>query len=154
MTLHLSSPAFAEAHAIPVQHTCQAQDLSPPLVWTGVPARTRTLALIVDDPDAPAGTWVHWVVFDLAPALKGLPAGVTKTEALSNGAIQGLNSFQNVGYNGPCPPAGSPHRYFFKLYALDTRLALKPGASKEQVLAVMKGHILAQAQAMGTYQRR
>jgi len=112
------------------------------------------MALIADDPDAPAGTWVHWVLYDLPATAVGLPAGVPRTQYTPGGARQGLNDFGHSRCGGPCPPPGKAHRYFFKLYALDTEMALKPGATKEQVEAAMQGHIVAQAQLMGTYQRR
>lgn len=150
--LQVSSPAFAEGAGIPSDHTCEGADLSPPLVWSGVPSNAKSLALIADDPDAPAGDWVHWVLYDLPPHLTQLPIGITPSEKLSFGGSQGHTDFGWSGYGGPCPPRGT-HRYFFKLYALDTVLGLKPGATKEELLEAMQGHILAEGQLMGKYRR-
>jgi Raf kinase inhibitor-like YbhB/YbcL family protein len=152
--MQLTSTAFTEGGAIPLQHTCDGSNVSPPLKWSGVPAGARSLALIADDPDAPAGTWTHWVLFDLPAGVTELAENQPATQYLPGNAKQGLNDFRRLGYGGPCPPQGKPHRYFFKLYALDTLLDLKPGASKEDVERAMEKHILAQAQLMGTYQRK
>ena len=152
MAFQLTSPAFAEGDRIPKPYTCDGKDVSPPLAWTDVPADTRSFALICDDPDAPMGTWVHWVLFNLPSTLDGLPEGVPGDEALTGGGVHGLNDFGRLGYGGPCPPGGT-HRYFFKLYALDAELQLKGGVSKAELLAAMEGRILADAQLMGTYQR-
>jgi hypothetical protein len=119
-----------------------------------VPPAAKSLALICDDPDAPMGTWVHWVLYDLPPDTPGLAEGVPKTRELANGAKQGLNDFKLVGYGGPCPPPGKPHHYFFKLYALDTKPALNPGLTKTDLLKEMNGHIIAEGELMGTYQRK
>jgi Raf kinase inhibitor-like YbhB/YbcL family protein len=146
--MQVTSAAFQEGATIPTQYTGDGKDLSPPLSWTGVPQGTKSLALICDDPDAPRGTWVHWVLFNIPSDQKEL-AG----EKLPGGARQGKNDFGNIGYGGPAPPKGKPHRYFFKLYALDTTLDLPAGATKAQLEAAMKGHILAEGQIMGTYQR-
>jgi Raf kinase inhibitor-like YbhB/YbcL family protein len=151
--MQLTSPAFSEGSAIPAKHTCDGTNLSPALKWSGVPAGTKSLALIADDPDAPAGTWVHWVLYDLPGGTAELAEGQPKSQYLPGGAKQGLNSFKKLGYDGPCPPPGKPHRYFFKLYALDSVLDLKPGASKKDVEHAMEKHILAQGQLMGTYKR-
>jgi Raf kinase inhibitor-like YbhB/YbcL family protein len=151
--LTVSSSAFEQSQPIPVKHTCQGDDVSPPLKWDGAPANTKSFALICDDPDAPGGTWVHWVIYNLPPGASSLAENTAKSETLPNGAAQGRNSFQNIGYGGPCPPGGKAHRYFFKVYALDTVLALEGHPDKEKLLAAMKGHILAQGQLMGTYQR-
>lgn len=157
MALEITSAAFAAHGAIPKKHTCDGEDLSPALSWTGVPAGAKSLAVIMDDPDAPAGTWVHWVLYDLPAGTTGLPAGLPKKERLDDGASQGacwgVGSFSRVGYYGPCPPPGSPHRYFFKLYALDVALGLTPRATKSDVLEAMKGHVLAEAEIVGTYRR-
>ena len=153
-SMHLTSPAFAEGSPIPAKHTCDEKDKSPPLKWSGVPAEAKSLALIADDPDAPVGTWVHWVLFDLPPGTTELPEDVAKGQYLEGGAKQGQNDFRRLGYGGPCPPHGKPHRYFFKLYALDKMLELKPGATKKEVERAMEKHILAQGQLMGTYQRK
>jgi Raf kinase inhibitor-like YbhB/YbcL family protein len=147
MTIQLTSSAFKEGGNIPRRHTCDGEDLSPSLSWTGIPAGTHSLALIVDDPDAPRGDWVHWVLFDLLPDLDGLPEGVAGT------GTAGKNDFGRLGYGGPCPPRGSNHRYYFKLYALDQTLGLKPGATKVDVETAMTGHILAKGQVMGRYER-
>ena len=154
VSIEVTSTAFTEGSAIPVRHTCDGEDVSPPLSWSGVPQETRSLALISDDPDAPGGTWVHWVYYAIPADANGLPEGIADTEALPDGAMQGRNDFKRTGYGGPCPPKGSPHRYMFKLYALDVPLDLAPGATKSELLGAMDGHILAQGQLMGTYQRR
>lgn len=150
--LTIASPAFSENGMIPRRYGCDGSDRSPALSWEGVPEGTRSLALICDDPDAPAGTWVHWVLFNIPPGEKGLPPDIGPQATLSNGAVQGINDFGRLGYGGPCPPRGT-HRYYFKLYALDTILSLDAGATKAQIEAAMKGHILAQAQLMGKYRR-
>jgi Raf kinase inhibitor-like YbhB/YbcL family protein len=157
MSIQITSAAFADGQPIPAKYTCQGRDISPPLQWTNAPANTKSFALITDDPDAPVGTWVHWVhwvLYDLPPNTTELPEGVSKTRVISNGAKQGLNSWPRLGYGGPCPPPGKPHRYFFKLYALDTLLNLKPGVTKKDLLKAMEGHVLAEGQLMGTYQRK
>jgi Raf kinase inhibitor-like YbhB/YbcL family protein len=153
MAIEITSPAFKEGQPIPKKHTCEGPDLSPALEWTGIPEGAKSLALICDDPDAPMGTWVHWVLFDLPPDAKGLAENVAKKPVLENGARQGVSDFKRPGYGGPCPPPGKPHRYFFKLYALDTMLDLKEGAKKKDLEKAMEGHILAQGQLMGTYKR-
>ena len=152
MAFTLQSSAFQNGGSIPKKFTCEAADVSPELTWSGVPEKTQSFALIADDPDAPMGTWVHWVIYDLPPNTAKLPEGVPKQEQAASGA-QGKNSSGKIGYGGPCPPPGKPHRYFFKLYALDSKLNLKPGARKPEVEAAMKGHVLAQAELMGKYGR-
>lgn len=156
MGLSLTSTAFKEGAPIPVKHTCDGADLSPPLAWSGVPAGAVTLALIADDPDAPGRTWVHWVLYNLPASLGGLPENVSKVEAPKDlsGAIQGRNDSDELGYGGPCPPLGPAHRYFFKLYALAKPLGLKPGATKEDVERAMGGKVLATAQLIGKYGRQ
>lgn len=156
MALSLTSTAFKEGGAIPVQYTCDGADQSPPLAWSGVPQGAAALALIVDDPDAPGRTWVHWVLYDLPATFGGLPENVSKVEAPKEfaGALQGRNDSHEVGYGGPCPPPGSAHRYFFKLYALAAPLRLRPGASKQDVERAMGTHALATAQLMGKYGRQ
>lgn len=149
----LNSPGFAEGAAIPKEFTCEGADSSPALKWTDPPAGTKSFALIADDPDAPAGTWVHWVIYNLPADSRQLAAGAPKDDELPNGARQGGNDFQRIGYGGPCPPPGPAHRYFFKLYALDAKLELKPGAAKGELENAMKGHMLAQAELVGRYQR-
>jgi Raf kinase inhibitor-like YbhB/YbcL family protein len=154
MNLQITSTAFAEGQPIPQKYTCQGSDISPPLAWTNIPANVKSFALIMDDPDAPVGTWVHWVLYDLPATATQMPENTPKSQQLPNGAKQGLNTWPHLGYGGPCPPPGKPHRYFFKLYALDTMLNLKPGVTKKEVEAAMKGHVLAEGQLMGTYQRK
>ena len=156
MAFTLISPAFAAGAAIPAKHTCDGPDLSPALAWGGAPPTAKTFALIVDDPEAPAGTWVHWVLFNQTATLDALPENVPRTETLPQlgGTFQGRNDFGKLGYGGPCPPPGKPHRYFFKLYALDVELPLEWGATKADVVRAMKGHIVGQADLMGTYARR
>jgi Raf kinase inhibitor-like YbhB/YbcL family protein len=151
--MELKSSAFQSGGEIPRKYTCDAEDVSPALSWTKAPSGTRAFALIADDPDAPAGTWVHWVIYDLPAEIKELTEGTVTTEALRNGAKQGLNDFRKVGYGGPCPPPGPAHRYFFRLYALDAPTNLKPRTTKQQVLEAIKGHVLAQAELMGRYKR-
>ncbi len=147
-TLTLSSPAFTPGGSIPAKYTCDGSDINPPLTIGDVPAGTKSLALIVDDPDAPAGTWVHWVVWNISPATKEI--GENSAPA---GALQGMTDFRRKAYGGPCPPSGT-HRYFFKLYALDAAPSLDQGASKAALEKAMKGHILAQAELMGLYKRK
>jgi len=154
MKLELTTTAFANGQPIPRRHTSDDQDLSPALQWSGAPPATKSLALICDDPDAPMGTWVHWVVYDLPPAAAGLAEGVSKSPELANGAKQGVNDFRRIGYGGPAPPPGKAHRYFFKLYALDLKPDLQPGLTKKDLLKAMEGHVLAEGQLMGTYQRK
>lgn len=151
--LDLTSSAFAPGAKIPPHHTCSAADVSPPLSWSEPPAGTQSFALIMDDPDAPGGTWTHWVIFDLPAQTRSLDENVEKIKELPNGARQGRNDFGKFGYGGPCPPPGKPHRYFFKLYALDRKLALIPGATKENVEKAMQGHILAEGELMGRFGR-
>jgi Raf kinase inhibitor-like YbhB/YbcL family protein len=153
MALEISSRSFASGGNIPQRFTCDGEDVSPELHWGEPPAETKSFALIADDPDAPVGTWVHWVLFNLPAATRSLSEGVPKQDALKNGGLHGRNDFRKIGYGGPCPPPGKPHRYFFKLYALDTALNLKAGATKVDVERAMKGHILAQGEWMGRYGR-
>ena len=152
--LRLTSTAFDEGEAIAEKYTCDGEDVSPPLNWTGLPEETLSVALIVDDPDAPGGTWVHWVLYSLPPDVTELPEGVSTTERTGEGAINGESDFGDLGYGGPCPPRGDPHRYFFKLYALDSALDLGPGEEKEELLQAMEGHIIAETSLMGTYKRQ
>ncbi len=153
MSFSLQSSAFKEGADIPRQYTCEGADISPALSWTEAPQKTQTFALIADDPDAPVGTWVHWVAWNIPAGERQLPENVAKTAGLPGGGSQGTNDFRKTGYGGPCPPPGKPHRYFFKLYALDAKLDLKPGANKKDLEQAMKGHVLAEAQLMGRYQR-
>jgi len=150
--LTLTSTAFGEGEKIPRKYTCDGENVSPPLIWQGVPSRTKSLALIVDDPDAPAGIWVHWVIFNMPPAATGLPENVPTGKSLPDGSLQGKNDSREIGYDGPCPPGGT-HRYYFKLYGLDAMLNLSAGITKPELLKAMEGHIVAQAQLMGRYSR-
>lgn len=156
MAFALTSTAFGDGTAIPAKHTCDGADVSPPLAWTDPPARATAFVLIADDPDAPRGTWVHWVLFDMPASTTQLPENVARsdTPAGLGDAHQGRNDFHKTGYGGPCPPPGSAHRYFFKLYALDAPLALRAGATKQDVERAMQGHVLGTAQLMGTYARQ
>jgi hypothetical protein len=153
MSFQISSSSFPAGGNIPRKFTCDAADISPELSWSGAPAGAKSFALIADDPDAPAGIWTHWVIYDLPPNLATLPENTPKVDELPDGAQQGRNSFKKIGYNGPCPPPGNAHRYFFRLYALDQRLEIKPGASKSELEKAMQGHILAHTEFMGKYQR-
>lgn len=151
--IEMKSPAFQNGGEIPHRHTCDGADGSPRLTWTEAPAGTQSFALIADDPDAPGGTWVHWVIYDIPASIKELPESIASGETLASGAKQGVNDFRKTGYGGPCPPPGSPHRYFFRLYALDAAANLKPRATKQQLLDAIKGHVLAEAELVGKYGR-
>lgn len=158
MALELTSPAFTNGGSIPIKYTCEGQDVSPALAWRGAPAGTRSLVLIVDDPDAPDPaapkmTWVHWVVFNLPAENAGLPEEAGSGTGLPAGAVSGRNDWKRSGYGGPCPPIGR-HRYFHKLYALDRTLALDAQATKAEIEAAMRGHVLATAELVGTYQKQ
>lgn len=153
MTFTLTSPAFQEGTIIPNKYTCSGQDVSPTLQWNAPPKDTKTFALIMDDPDAPIGTWVHWVMFNIPGHSSSLPEAVPPKKSFPTGEIQGSNDFKRIGYGGPCPPPGKPHRYYFKLYALDTTLKLQPGAKKGDVLTACQNHILAEAHLMGRFGR-
>jgi hypothetical protein len=150
--MEIKSSAFGSGEMIPAKYTCDGADFSPQLEWSRSPAGAKSFALICDDPDAPMGTWVHWVIYDIPPSATMLAEGITREKDLPGGGTQGINDFRKIGYGGPCPPGGT-HRYFFKLYALDAMLGLKPGITKDQLLTAMRGHILAEAQLMGTYRR-
>jgi Raf kinase inhibitor-like YbhB/YbcL family protein len=151
-TLALTSPAFKDEGTIPERYTCSGRNKSPALKWTGVPAGTRSLALILDDPDAPMGTFVHWVVYNLSPTIKGLPEGAS-VPASGDYGQQGVNGRDAIGYTGPCPPPGEPHHYHFRLYALDQKLELKTGATAQQVEATMKGHVVGRTELIGIFER-
>lgn len=153
-TLRLTSKAFTDGSVIPPEFSCDGDNRSPPLGWTGVPVSTRSFALIADDPDAPRGTWVHWLVWNLPADACELSPGVPARPELPSGARQGLNDGGDLGYQGPCPPPGNPHRYFFRLFALDTLLNLAPGVNRSDMDSALEGHVLGQAVLMGTYQRR
>jgi hypothetical protein len=152
MDFKVTSTAFKEGQPIPRQHTCDGANVSPPLEWSSAPPTAKTFAIICDDPDAPSGTWVHWVLYNLPGDRIGLVENVPATEKVPGNGLQGTNDFQKIGYGGPCPPSGT-HHYFFKLYALDGELSLKAGATKAETLKAMEGHIVAQTQLMGTYRR-
>ena len=153
MVLAVSSPAFKEGEKIPIKYTCDGQDVSPALTWGEPPVGAQSLALIVDDPDAPVGVFTHWVIFNIPSDSRQLVEVIPTQAQLPSGALQGKNDFGRIGYGGPCPPPGRPHRYQFTLYALDQPVDLKAGVSKKQLLGVMQGHILAQGQLTGAYQR-
>lgn len=150
--ISISAEAFQTGGAIPEEYTCDGSDVSPALSWRGIPANAKSIALIMDDPDAPMGTFVHWVLFNIPPDTTKLPRGVPKNRTLNDGSSQGITDFGRTGYGGPCPPGGT-HRYYFRLYALDTMLDLQPGSSRKQLENAMKGHILAQGELMGKYER-
>jgi len=150
----LSSQAFATGGSIPARYTCDGEDISPPLSWSSAPAGTVSYGLVVDDPDAPGGTFTHWLLVNLPTGSQALPEGLASAERLESGAVQGKNDFGKIGYGGPCPPQGKAHRYRFTAYALDTTLDLRPGASKKQALEAMEEHVLGKTVLEGTYQRR
>jgi Raf kinase inhibitor-like YbhB/YbcL family protein len=150
--MKLESQAFDHGADVPRRHTCDGSDLSPPLSWTGAPEDTRSFALIVDDPDAPAGTWVHWVLYNLPGSTTRLPEAASGADTLPPPTLEGVNGWGRSDYGGPCPPSGT-HRYFFRLYALNTELSLGPGATAAAVLAAAKAHVLDEAVLMGRYQR-
>lgn len=151
--MKLNSSAFEHEGMIPSKYTCDGRDVSPPLEWSGIPGEAKSLALISDDPDAPVGTWVHWVYYDIGPGTHGLPEAVAPDRKPAQGGSQGVNDFRRIGYGGPCPPSGT-HRYFFRLYALDTVLNLEPGVDKKGLVKAMQGHVIARAELMGRYKRR
>lgn len=153
MSISITSTAFAEGRPIPDKYTCTGSNVSPPLKWDNAPAGVKSFALIADDPDAPMGTWVHWVIYNLPPATTSLAENLPSLPELPDGSKQGVNDFRQPGYGGPCPPPGKPHHYCFKIYALDAMLSLESGASAKGLLKAMDGHILAQGQLVGTYQR-
>jgi hypothetical protein len=152
-TMNLSSTSFQNGSRIPAKYTCSGANLSPQLAWTAPPAATASFALIVTDPDAPRGTWVHWVLYNLPAGTRALPEGLPALGQLPDGALQGRNDFGEIGYGGPCPPPGAPHHYHFTLYALDAKLNLPVGATRTQVEAAIQGHILAHGELIGLFQR-
>jgi len=154
MAFELKSSAFKAGETIPRKHTCDGQDLSPPLAWADPPPGTKSFALVCDDPDAPAGTWVHWVLYGVPASVTSLPEGVRPAPTLDDGSRQGTNDFRRTGYGGPCPPRGAPHRYSFRLYALAAVPELAPGATKAALLKAIGGHTLGQAELMGRYARQ
>jgi Raf kinase inhibitor-like YbhB/YbcL family protein len=147
MALDVTSSAFSEGQSIPEKYTCDGQNVSPPIKWSGASEKTKSIAIICEDPDAPSGTFSHWVLYDLPGSTKEL------AEGSSGGGKEGVNGFGKKGYGGPCPPPGPAHRYFFRIYALDTESLSNAGSSKENITAAMQGHILAQRQLMGRYKR-
>lgn len=149
----ISSPAFQTGGKIPSEFTCDGEDISVPLERSGIPEDTMSLALIMDDPDAPMVTWVHWVVYNIPPSISGFPKDLPKTEALPDGIEQGLNTWPKIGYGGPCPPGGT-HRYFFKLYALDCVIESGKPLSKKGLVKTMDGHIIEEAEMFGIYHRK
>lgn len=153
MSIKLTSPSFDHGDSIPVKYTCEGEDVSPPLVWSDVPDGTRSLALVCDDPDAPSGTWVHWVMYDIPPKFSELSEGVPTTEVTPRGAKQGMNDFKRLGYGGPCPPRGDAHRYFFRIYALDIAPGLPAGATRADLQRAIEGHVLEQGELVGLYER-
>ena len=154
MSFALKTTAFSNGGEIPRKYTCGGENVSPALTWTETPAQARSLALICDDPDAPGGTWTHWILWNIPAHTASLPEGVpTSREVLSSGARQGKNDFGRIGYGGPCPPPGRPHRYFFRLYALGAALEVKSGAGRDLLESAMKPHVLAQAEWMGLFKR-
>jgi len=152
MNLDIKSTAFGEGDSIPKQYTCDGADISPQLSWSQPPEGTGSMVLICDDPDAPMGTWVHWVLYGLSPDTLEISEGIPDDKEVLGGAKHGVNDFRKYGYGGPCAPGGT-HRYFFKLYAVDTEVNLDPGATKDEVLDAIKGHVLAEGQLMGRYSR-
>lgn len=152
MDIEITSSAFEDGEMIPSKYACDGADVSPPLQWGAVPEGTKSIALISDDPDAPMGTWVHWVIFDIPAETKELEENIPRDETLPNGAVQGMSDFGRIGYGGPCPPSGT-HRYFFKIYALDVKLDLASGVRKRELLDAMEGHILGEGQLIGKYKR-
>lgn len=153
MAFSISSPSFTNGGGISKKFTCDGADLSPQLAWTEPPAGTKALALLVDDPDAPVGNWTHWVLWNMPATSRGLPEAVSKVATLPDGSQQGVNDFRRTGYNGPCPPPGKPHRYYFKLFALDRKLDLQSTVGKRELETAMKVHILGHAEWMGRYGR-
>jgi len=152
MVMKITSTAFQDGGMIAAKYSCDGANVSPPLDWSGAPQTTKSFALICDDPDAPGKTWVHWVVFDLPASRTSLPENMPPQETIAGGGKQGMNDFKKIGYGGPCPPSGT-HRYFFKIYALDSELNLDNRTTKDQLLQAMKDHILAQGELMGRYKR-
>ena len=151
--MNITSSAFTEGGSIPSKYTCDGADVSPPLAWGGIPDSAKSLVLICDDPDAPMGTWVHWVAMNIPSSMTGFEEAVSNDTLTQAGVVQGITDFRRSAYGGPCPPSGT-HRYYFKIYALDTSLSLGSGATKKQVEEAMAGHILAQARLIGRYRRR
>lgn len=153
MSFFLKIPAFHQGERMPVQYTCQGSDISPELIWGDIPAGTKSLALICDDPDAPMGTWVHWIIYNIPSTYKGLKQNISQNAELPDGMLQGRNDFNRIGYGGPAPPPGKNHRYFFRLYALDAILPVGADITKDTLINVMRDHILDKAEYYGTFSR-
>lgn len=151
--LAVSSEAFANGSAIPALYTCDGSDLSPPVTWSGAPAGTKSFLIVMADPDAPGGVFIHWVVYNVPPNVTSLPQGVPKAPSTPYG-LQAVNDFGRIGYGGPCPPPGRPHRYVITVYALDSALGLPPGASSREVISAASSHVLASGSLVGVYGRR
>jgi len=151
--MKIKSTAFKDGEFVPLKHTCDGQDISPELSWSGIPGNTVSLALIMDDPDAPVRTFSHWVIFNIPPENSGLTEAVPVSPELPDGTRQGINDFGRFGYGGPCPPPGKPHHYNFNLYALDKKIELPAGTTRNKLLDAMKGHIIYQAKLTGIYKR-
>ena len=152
--IKLTCPAFSNGAAIPIVHTCDGDDFSPPLAWEGIPDSAKSICLVCDDPDAPGGTWVHWILFNLPDSVKQFPEALPKTEVTFYGARQGLNDFGRMGYWGPCPPPGKAHRYFFRIYALDIMLPLAAGIHRSTLDSAMTTHVLGSGEMFGSYKRK
>jgi len=152
-TIIISVDGFKNGETIPSRYTCDGRDISPEISWKGLPERAKSVTLIMDDPDAPGGTFLHWTLYNVPHTADKLPEGMSKSQMLADGSLQGITDFGNTGYGGPCPPKGKPHRYYFRIYALDTKLDLPPGAKSEDIEKAMKGHILAKGELMGKYGR-
>jgi len=153
MSFFLKSTAFAQGARIPAQYTSSGRNISPPFSWQGAPPGTKSYVIICDDPDAPAGVWVHSAIYNIPASTTGLRENISPIPRLADGTLQGKNDFMKIGYGGPSPPPGKPHRYFFKLFALDTYLDDEPGHTKKAVLDLMRSHILAKAEYYGTFSR-
>ncbi len=151
--MEIKSTAFKNNEYIPARYTCDGQDISPEIKWGGIPENTRSIALIMDDPNAPGKTFCHWIIFNIPPEKDGLPEAIPVTTELPDDTRQGINDFGRFGYGGPCPPPGKPHHYNFRLYALDSKIELPTGTNQDKVLDAIKGHIFAQAQLIGIYKR-
>jgi Raf kinase inhibitor-like YbhB/YbcL family protein len=155
MAIEVTSTIFKDGDDIPARYTCDGKNLSPPLNWTGVPQTAQSLALLMDDPDAPSGTYTHWILFNIPRRIEGLPEDVPKEEKLADGSRQCLNSSGNFGYTGPCPPAGhGSHRYYFRIYALDREIHLNKGSKREDFLTAIEGQVLEEGQLMGRFERQ
>ncbi len=153
MAIHLISDVFEDGDIIPAAHTCDDMNVSPPLRWSTLPERTLSFAVLCEDPDAALGTWTHWIIFNIPPSTMELSAGIKNKERLENGMVQGINDFGYAGYGGPCPPEGEEHRYFFRIYALDTTLNPGPEVKREEFLRVLDENVLDEGQLMGIYGR-